>query len=71
MTAPKIKDCPKCDAPGDCLAVYTYDSGWRHVECDGCYYLGPGAGNIVQAIRLHNARVSARAAKQPTGSEQL
>lgn len=56
MTYPKIAACPKCGASGDDLTVYTYESGWRHVECDDCYYLGPGEGNILQALRAHNER---------------
>jgi uncharacterized metal-binding protein (TIGR02443 family) len=55
MSYPRKKPCPECGAPGDDLAVYTYENGWRHVECDDCGYLGPGAGNALQAIRSHNA----------------
>jgi Zn ribbon nucleic-acid-binding protein len=54
MTNPKMKPCPKCDS-ADALAVYKYDNGWQHVECDGCFYLGPGSGNRRDAIRLHNS----------------
>lgn len=61
MTRPKMCACPKCGAPGASLAVYTYENGWRHVECDACYYLGPGGGSIVQAIRAHNQHVQAPA----------
>jgi len=60
MTRPKKEACPRCGAPGEELSVYTYENGWRHVECDGCHYMGPGEGNIVQAIRSHNARSRAK-----------
>jgi Zn ribbon nucleic-acid-binding protein len=33
MTAPKLKPCPVCRADDD-LAIYTYENGWRHVECE-------------------------------------
>jgi hypothetical protein len=55
MTYPKMKPC-KCGNPD--VAVYGYENGWKHVECDKCHYLGPGAGNIRQAIRDHNERTS-------------
>lgn len=57
MTAPKIKPCPTCGTD-ERMAVYAYDSGWRHVECIKCNYLGPGEGSIIQAIKSHNAKVS-------------
>ena len=57
MTAPKIKPCPNCKTD-EYLAVYTYDSGWRHVECDQCYYLGPGEGSKLAAIKEYNKRLS-------------
>ena len=60
MTYPKLADCPKC-GNSDNLAVYAYDS-WRHVECVKCNYLGPGEGNITQAIRSHNKHAAALAA---------
>lgn len=55
MAYPKMKPCPKCNS-ADCLAVYTYDSGNRYVECDnrGCWYRGPGEGSIRAAIKSHN-----------------
>lgn len=56
MTYPKMKPCPKCGDPD--VSVYTYENGWRHVECDECHYLGPGAGNIRQAIQDHNLKDS-------------
>jgi len=52
MTNPKIKPCPKC---GCGLSVYKYDSGWCYVECNNCFYLGPGEGSVKQAIKSHNA----------------
>lgn len=54
-TNPKLKPCPEC-SESDHLAVYTYDNGWRHVECTACNYLGPGEGSIRQAIKSHNER---------------
>lgn len=54
-TLPKIKPCPHCGADTD---VYKYDNGWRHVECDRCFYLGPGEGSIRAAIKSHNERAS-------------
>lgn len=56
MTAPKIKPCPRCQTDAH-IAIYTYESGWRHVECDKCYYLGPGEGSKLAAIKSHNANV--------------
>lgn len=50
MTTP-IEPCRCGNAD---LAVYRYDNGWRHVECDKCWYLGPGAGSVKQAIKDHN-----------------
>ena len=60
-TNQKIKPCPKCGTD-EFLAVYSYESGWRYVECDhnGCWYHGPGAGSIRQAIILHNAKPAAK-----------
>lgn len=62
MAYPKMKPCPKC-RKDDRLAVYTYDSGGRHVECLRCDYLGPCEGSIRQAIRSHNERVAAMEAR--------
>lgn len=59
MTDQKILPCPKCKRD-DSIAVYKYDNGWQHVECDRCYYLGPGEGNRRQAIKSHNERERAR-----------
>lgn len=58
MTNPKPKACPICKSD-DRIFVYKYDSGWRHVECISCNYLGPGEGSVKQAIKSHNERVSA------------
>lgn len=57
MTLPKIKPCPKCGNVN--VDTYTYDNGWRHVECDECFYLGPGEGNKVQAVKSHNEQFEA------------
>jgi Zn ribbon nucleic-acid-binding protein len=59
MTNPKPKPCPKCGTTVR-LAVYSYESGWKHVECDECHYLGPGEGSIRTAIKSHNERVLAK-----------
>lgn len=52
-TVQKLKPCPKCGITD--LSIYKYESGWQHVECDACFYLGPGAGNRIDAARQHNA----------------
>jgi Zn ribbon nucleic-acid-binding protein len=52
MTIRKMKPCPKCENPD--LSIYTYDNGWRHVECDECLYLGPGCGSKADAVKQHN-----------------
>ena len=36
MTYPKLKPCPQCGEL-DWLEIYTYESGWKFVECDKCY----------------------------------
>jgi len=54
-TNPKLKPCPKCDS-ADSLEVYVYESGWRYVECDNCWYRGPAEGSVRQAIKSHNAQ---------------
>jgi hypothetical protein len=59
VTLPKTKPCPRCENPDTDLYGYG-DCGplvW-HVECDRCYYLGPG-GTQLQAVRAHNAAYSA------------
>lgn len=63
MTIPKMAPCRTCKT-ADNLAIYTYDNGWRHVECDRCGYLGPGEGSKIQAVKSHNAR-AARVTEQP------
>jgi len=50
----RLAPCPRCGS--NAVAVYHYGSGTRHVECDACLYLGPGAGSIRAAIKLHNKR---------------
>jgi len=55
VTNPKMKPCPKCGSTEN-LTIYTYDYGWKHVECVACDYLGPGEGSIRQAIKSYNAR---------------
>jgi hypothetical protein len=52
VTVQKLKPCPKCGEAN--LPIYKYESGWQHVECDECFYLGPGGGSRVSAARLHN-----------------
>lgn len=59
MTYQKMKPCPECGSD-DQLDVYCYDHGGRHVECNKCHYLGPCAGSIRVAIKLHNDRVLAK-----------
>lgn len=56
-TDPKIEPCPTCEND-DFISVYKYESGWQHVECDKCFYFGPGEGNRRQAIKSHNARTA-------------
>ena len=56
-TNPKIKPCPRCGTTDD-ISVYSYENGWKHVECDKCHYLGPGEGSVRQAIKSHNANVA-------------
>jgi Zn ribbon nucleic-acid-binding protein len=58
-TNPKMAPCPTCKTDAY-LAVYSYDSGGRHVECDKCFYLGPAEGSVRQAIKSHNERVAAK-----------
>ncbi|ASW06256.1 hypothetical protein CKA34_10420 [Rhizobium sp. 11515TR] len=65
---PKMKPCPECGAPY--LSVYTYDNGWRHVECDACTYLGPGAGNKIDAVKQHNELCEASNASASALSQQ-
>jgi Zn ribbon nucleic-acid-binding protein len=55
MAYPKMNPCPTCQSDDD-LAVYVYDSGWHHVECNECWYLGPGEGSTAAAIKAHNEK---------------
>lgn len=57
MAFRNAKPCPACKTD-EHIALYTYDNGWRHVECCKCNYLGPGEGSIKAAIRSHNERAS-------------
>jgi Zn ribbon nucleic-acid-binding protein len=66
MTCQKIRPCPSCGRSGDDLDVFTYESGWRYVECVHCNYRGPGEGNIRQAIKSHNSECVRRAALRGT-----
>lgn len=59
MSYQKLKPCPNCETDAH-LDVFTYDNGWRHVECLKCNYLGPGEGNIRQAIKSYNERIIER-----------
>ena len=52
-TDPKLMPCLRCDTD-EFLSVYKYESGWQHVECDKCFYLGPASGSRRWAIKLHN-----------------
>lgn len=54
MTYPKMKPCPDCG--NEDVVAYAYESGWKHVECDECHYLGPGHGRTRDAIKAHNER---------------
>lgn len=56
MTRPKMKPCPEC---GGDVAAWTYESGWRRVECFDCDYIATPAGNLLHAIQHHNANSSA------------
>lgn len=66
MTIPKMLPCPTCKTV-EYLAVYEYEHGWKHVECDKCHFLGPGEGSKLWAVRSYNER--ARAALQPPAIE--
>lgn len=76
-TNPKMLPCPRCGLT-DFLEVYDY-GGTRHVECDNgfnsmptppateaCHYLGPAAGSIRWAIKLHNEAVRSRPTQSGT-----
>lgn len=64
MALPKLKPCPNCKTD-DYLEIYTYERGWRHVECDKCFYLGPGEGSKLQAARSYNARQALATQERP------
>lgn len=57
MTIQKLKPCPGCGT-AEHLAIYKYESGWQHVECDRCYYFGPGEGSKILAAKSHNERIA-------------
>ena len=57
MTIQRLKPCPNCETDLN-LAIYSYDSGWKHVECTKCNYLGPSEGSKVAAARAHNERMN-------------
>lgn len=61
MAYPKMKPCPECKDTEN-LNVFTYENGWRHVECVKCNYLGPGCSSIGAAIRHFNEEQEATAA---------
>lgn len=66
-TMQKLKPCPKCGETD--LPIYKYEHGWQHVECDECQYLGPGAGNRIDAARQHNASYEAAKASYAATTE--
>lgn len=53
MTVQRLNACPACGS--DQVAIYTYESGSRCVECDTCYHRSPIMGTKVEAARAHNA----------------
>lgn len=54
---PTMLPCAKCHTP-EYLDIYQYETSlMKHVECDKCFYLGPGSGSVRGAIQLHNARM--------------
>ena len=61
-TNPKMLPCPQCG--NDAVAVYGYDNGMKHVECDRCHYLGPGEGSNRQAIKSHNEKCRSEPLRQ-------
>jgi Zn ribbon nucleic-acid-binding protein len=69
-TNPKMQPCPRCGS-ADHLAVYSYETSHaRHVECDKCFYLGPGEGSIRAAIKAHNERALAKAKAADVAAEE-
>lgn len=65
---PKLAPCPKCKTDEN-LAIFTYENGWRHVECNGCWALGPGEGSQRQAALSWNKRALEAALTQATGAK--
>lgn len=63
MSYQKIRPCPKCGSEN--LSVYKYDSGRQYVECNSCWYRGPGEGSIRAAIKLHNTALSPAKRQNP------
>jgi len=57
-----VRQCPNCNII-DNLSVYKYDHGGKHVECNNCFYLGPCASTVKDAIKEHNALVKAKSVK--------
>lgn len=55
MTYPKMKNCPKC---GSEVSLWTYESGWSRVECEGCDEIFSCEGTKLAAIRTHNAKAA-------------
>ncbi len=49
----KLAHCPNCKTD-EHLTIYKYESGWQHIECSNCNYLGPGEGKKAQAVQSHN-----------------
>lgn len=62
-TMQKLKPCWICKTD-EHLAIYTYDNGWTHVECEKCCMLGPGEGSKIQAARSWNARINDATTRQ-------
>lgn len=62
----KMQPCGKCGTDA-ALDVYSYEQsgGTRHVECDECHYLGPSAGSVRGAIKLHNDLMKSRKTEEP------
>lgn len=56
-TMQQLNPCPRCETVKH-LSIYKYENGWQHVECDKCFYLGPGEGAKIEAARSHNKSTS-------------
>ena len=61
---PKMKPCAKCKTD-EGLAIYTYEGGWKHVECDICMYLGRASGSMRGAVLNHNEEMDKRNERHP------